>query len=75
VRRVLGTKGQQIKVLAKLQSKKALEKLDEILEVSDGIILARGYLGISLGLEDLVYVQKFIIKRCNLVGKPVMLST
>jgi pyruvate kinase len=39
-----------------LQSKKSLERLDEILEVSDGIILARGYLGISLGLEDLVYV-------------------
>ncbi len=76
MRKVLGPKGQHIKILAKLQTNKSLEKFDEILEASDGIIIARGYLGIVLGsLEDVVYIQKYIIKKCNLVGKPVILST
>ena len=75
VKRVLSSKGQQIKVLAKIQSKKALENIEEILKVSDGIIIARGYLGLSIDFEDVVYVQKHIIKKCNIVGKPVMLST
>ncbi len=75
VKKVLGAKGQHIKVLAKLQSKRALENIDAILEVSDGIIIARGYLGLSLDLEDVVYVQKYIIKKCNMIGKPVLLST
>ena len=76
VKKVLGPKGQHIKVLAKLQTEKSLRNFDEILEVSDGIIIARGYLGIVLAsLEDVVYIQKYIIKKCNLVGKPVILST
>ena len=45
------------------------------MEASDGIVIARGYLGLSLDLEDVVYVQKFIIKKCNTAGKPVLLST
>jgi len=76
VKKVLGPKGQHIKVLAKLQTEKSLRNFDEILEVSDGIIIARGYLGIVLAsLEDVVYIQKYIIKKCNLVGKPCILST
>lgn len=45
------------------------------MEVSDGIVIARGYLSLSLDMEDVVYVQKYIIKKCNTVGKPVLLST
>jgi pyruvate kinase len=45
------------------------------LAVSDGIIIARGYLGLDLKLEDVAYVQKYLIKQCNLAGKPVILST
>lgn len=56
IKRILGPKGAHIKVLAKLQSKKALDNVDAIMEVSDGIIIARGYLGLSLDLEDVVYV-------------------
>jgi len=49
--------------------------LEEILEISDGIIIARGYLGLSLPLEDVVYVQQYVIKKCNMEGKPVLIST
>jgi pyruvate kinase len=52
-----------------------LQNFDSILEVSDGVVIARGYLSLSLNIEDVVYVQKYIIKKCNTVGKPVLLST
>jgi len=52
-----------------------LDNLDSILEASDGIIIARGYLGLSIDLEDVVYVQKYVIKKCNMIGKPVSIST
>ena len=75
VRQLLSVKGRHIKVIAKIQNRKALHNFEEILEVSDGIIIARGYLGLDLKLEDVAYVQKYLIKQCNLAGKPVILST
>lgn len=52
-----------------------MNNFESILEVSDGIIIARAYLGLSLDLQDVVYVQKYIIKKCNMVGKPVIIQT
>lgn len=75
VRELLSVKGRHIKVIAKIQNRKALQNFDEILAVSDGVIIARGYLGLDLKLEDVAYVQKYLIKQCNLAGKPVILST
>jgi pyruvate kinase len=75
VRELLSVKGRHIKVIAKIQNRKALHNFQEILDVSDGIIIARGYLGLDLKLEDVAYVQKYLIKQCNLAGKPVILST
>jgi len=75
VKELLSIKGRHIKIIAKIQNRKALENFQEILDVSDGIIIARGYLGLDLMLEDVAYVQKYLIKQCNLAGKPVILST
>jgi pyruvate kinase len=75
VRELLSIKGRYIRIMAKIQNKKALSNFDEILEVSDGIIIARGYLGLDMRLEDVAYVQKYLIKKCNIAGKPVILST
>jgi pyruvate kinase len=75
VRELLSVKGRHIKVIAKIQNRKALHNFQEILDVSDGIIIARGYLGLDLKLEDVAYVQKYLMKQCNLAGKPVILST
>ena len=75
VKDLLSIKGRHIKVIAKIQNKKSLENFDEILEAADGIIIARGYLGLDLRLEDVAFVQKYLIDRCNMVGKPVILST
>ena len=45
------------------------------MEISDGIIIARGYLGIDMFFEDVVFIQRRLIKESNLLGKPVLLST
>ena len=67
-------KGHHVSIIAKIQTKKGLENFDEILQVADGIVIARGYLGISLNNSiDVVFVQKYIISKCNVVGKPVIL--
>jgi pyruvate kinase len=75
VRELLSVKGRHIKIIAKIQNKKALANFDEIAEVSDGIIIARGYLGLDLKLEDVAYIQRYLITKCNFLGKPVILST
>jgi len=56
VKELLSIKGRHIKIMAKIQNKKALQNFDEILEVADGIIIARGYLGLDMRLEDVAYV-------------------
>ena len=62
VRELLSVKGRHIKVIAKIQNRKALHNFQDILDVSDGIIIARGYLGLDLKLEDVAYVQKYLMK-------------
>ncbi len=62
-------------VIAKIETKKAVENLDEILEVSDGVMVARGDLGIEVGLEKVPVIQKKIIRRANKLKKPVITAT
>ena len=62
-------------VIAKIETKKAVENLDEILEVSDGVMVARGDLGIEVGIEKVPIIQKKIIRRANKLKKPVITAT
>ncbi len=62
-------------VIAKIETKKAVENLDEILEVSDGVMVARGDLGIEVGVEKVPVIQKKIIRRANKLKKPVITAT
>eukprot|EP00350_Pseudokeronopsis_sp_OXSARD2_P006993 CAMPEP_0170543162 /NCGR_PEP_ID=MMETSP0211-20121228/2369_1 /TAXON_ID=311385 /ORGANISM="Pseudokeronopsis sp., Strain OXSARD2" /LENGTH=154 /DNA_ID=CAMNT_0010846473 /DNA_START=1216 /DNA_END=1680 /DNA_ORIENTATION=- len=75
VRELLSVKGRHIKILAKIMNKKAIENFEDILEASDGIVIARGYLGLDIRLQDVAYVQKYLVNKCNLAGKPVVLQT
>ena len=68
-------KGKHIKVFSKIQTKEALRNFDKILKVSDGIIIARGYLATELKIEEIAFIQKYLTNQCNQVGKPVILST
>ncbi|MEW6087754.1 MAG: pyruvate kinase [bacterium] len=63
------------KVFAKIENKEALRNIDAIIKESDGIVIARGDLGISLPIYKVPIFQKEIIKKCNLSGKPVVVAT
>jgi pyruvate kinase len=62
-------------IIAKIEKKEAIDNFDAILEVSDGIMIARGDLGVELPAQDVPVLQKEIIKKCNCVGKIVITAT
>src|SRR3954464_1949566 len=67
--------GAQPFIIAKIERADALEHFDEILAVSDGIMVARGDLGVEVPIEEIAYTQKHLIAKANLAGKPVITAT
>ena len=68
-------KGHDVKVIAKIENQEGLENIDDIIKVSDGIMIARGDLGVEIPTEDVPVAQKSIIKKCLEVSKPVIIAT
>jgi pyruvate kinase len=75
VQAVLTKAKSRTKIISKIESFEGVENLDEIIEVSYGIMVARGDLGIEMPAEDLPLIQKRIIKKCILARKPVIVAT
>ena len=73
VRRVVGEA--PIDIIAKIETPKAFHHIDEIIEAADGVMVARGDLGVELPYEDVPLAQKQIVTKCNHAGKPVIIAT
>ena len=67
--------GQKVKIISKIESQEGIDNFEEILELSDGIMVARGDMAVEIPFEQVPVIQKKFIRRCNEVGKPVITAT
>ncbi|MCM1174862.1 MAG: pyruvate kinase [Blautia sp.] len=67
--------GEEIKIISKIENLQGVENIDEIIEVSDGIMIARGDMGVEIPYEEVPVIQKMIIKKVYQVGKQVITAT
>ena len=75
IKQLLWEHGADIPVIAKIETAEGIENLDEIIKVADGIMVARGDMGVEIPAEDVPHYQKEIIKKCNATYKPVITAT
>ena len=75
ISKLIKDRNSNVKIISKVENKIALDNLDEIVEYSDGVMVARGDLGIEIPLEKVPRYQKKIIQKCNELGKTVIIAT
>lgn len=75
IRRILEQRGADIDIIAKIESQGGVDALDDIIKVTDGVMVARGDLGVEIPGEEVPLVQKTIVKKCNQAGKVVIIAT
>lgn len=75
IREILDAKGSDIRIIAKIENQEGVDNIDEILEVADGVMIARGDLGIEVPQERIPGIQRILIRKCILAKKPVIVAT
>lgn len=75
LRKLLDKAGSKAEIISKIETPQAIENIDEIIKISDGIMVARGDLAIEVPAEEVPLLQKMIIRKCNEAGKPVITAT
>ncbi|MDB4971907.1 MAG: pykF [Myxococcaceae bacterium] len=74
-REIVASKGGHARIIAKIENQEGVDHFDAILEVADGIMVARGDLGVEVPIEELPSIQRMIVRKCSLAGKPVIVAT
>jgi len=75
IRRILEQRDADIDIIAKIESQGAVDNLEDIIKVADGIMVARGDLGVEIPAEDVPLVQRKVVAQCNFAGKIVIIAT
>ena len=75
MRSLLNSLGSKVMIIAKIEDKEGIDNIDEILEEADGIMVARGDLGVQIPFEEIPIVQSYLVKKCIDSGKPVVVAT
>lgn len=75
IRKVLEDEGLSMGIISKIENEAGVDHIQEIIDVSDGVMVARGDLGVEIPSEEVPIVQKMIIRECNKAGKPVITAT
>ncbi len=75
LKEIIRTKGKRARVIAKIEKPEAIKEIDNIIDLTDGIMVARGDLGVELPMERVPLLQKMIVNKCISSGKPVIIAT
>jgi pyruvate kinase len=75
LRGIIDEKGAETRIIAKIEKPEALSNIDDIIEATDGVMVARGDLGVEIWMEEVPMVQKMLIEKCNKLAKPVIVAT
>ncbi|MHA6248942.1 pyruvate kinase [Pontibacter sp. CAU 1760] len=75
IKRIIKERGKETRVIAKIEKPEAITNIDEIIEATDAIMVARGDLGVEVGMEKVPMIQKMLVEKCNRAGIPVIVAT
>ena len=75
IKRLIADAGKTTRVIAKIETPDGLRNIDEIIAITDAVMVARGDLGVEVKMEEVPMAQKMIIEKCNKAGKPVIVAT